>query len=101
MNETAANFQFIDIQFTTNDGVVASTRVYSPNGKSVNLTASATTTSMDVLWIKSKTVKISGTKIDTLKGSGGEYWTGERSTVNSGGTKDTIGITEVWGFTTT
>lgn len=101
LNETAANFQFIDIQFTTNDGVVASTRVYSPNGKNVTLTATAATTTMGTLWVKSKTVTISGTKINTTLGPNGEYWTGERNMNNDGGTGDTIGITEVWGFSAT
>lgn len=100
LNETAANFQFIDIQFTTNDGNISSTRVYSPNGKSVTLSTIAGVANGSVVFLKTKTVKISGTSINTYHTNDG-YWTAERDSANNKHDPDSIGITEVWGFSET
>lgn len=63
LTETAANFTIIDIFFKGNNGYYDFTRVYNPNGKTVNLaTMESTTGSIKCKW---KAVAISGTSIST------------------------------------
>ena len=44
LTETAANFTIIDIFFKGNNGYYDFTRVYNPNGKTVNLATMESTT---------------------------------------------------------
>ena len=62
LTETSANFTFIDIFFKGSDGYYDFTRVYSPNGKTANLSTMESTTS-GYLNCKWKAVSISGTSI--------------------------------------
>ena len=63
INETSANFVYLEIFFRTNDGERNSTRVYQPNGKVANLTSARITSTDGRGWVKSKQVQISGTSI--------------------------------------
>ena len=62
LTQTAANFTFVDIFFKGNDGYYDFTRVYSPNGKVVNLSTMESTAngSLNCKW---KAMTISGTSI--------------------------------------
>ncbi len=99
LSETAANFVCLTICYKTNDDEYASVDVYNPNGKLVNLSAvGITDTSTPDMYLKSKTVQINGTSIDTYKGS--YYKTAQlRLTNNSTPTRvDYVGITQVIGY---
>lgn len=81
INETSANFQYLEIFFRTNDGERNSTRVYQPNGKIVNLTSARVTAAAGSGWIKSKQIQVSGTSLAYV-GYAGESGMGS----NAGGT---------------
>lgn len=63
LSESSANFESIEIYFKNNDGDYNSTKVYSPNGKTVLLTTSRTASSGARGWIKNAKVEISGSSI--------------------------------------
>lgn len=78
LSETAANFDIFDIYFRTNNTDYSFVRVYSPNGKRVSLTA--TRKGGTSIWVKTKTISISGTTVSlytTTSGSTVEKFFGE------------------------
>ena len=61
LSETSANFNYIDIWFQGNNKTIDFVRVYSPNGKGVNLhTANSNGTNT---WLQMNVCRISGTSI--------------------------------------
>lgn len=96
LSQSAANFTFLEIYCKTNDGQYTSTRVYSPNGKNVNIIG-AYPFSANYSYIKPKTVSISGTSISNYNTQYGQIW------VNTSGSalasnSNNIYITKVWGY---
>ncbi len=61
LSETAANFDYIEIFYKSNDSVFSSVRVYSPNGKAVNLLN--VYQNAIYTYIKSEDISISGASI--------------------------------------
>ncbi len=97
LSETAANFTFIEIYCKDNDGRYCYTKVWSPNGKTVNVTQ--TLSYGGNFYIKSKAYVISGTGMDTANTSG-TYHTGEVNAAgnNSGSSVDNLGVVKVIGY---
>ena len=65
LSETAANFSYLEIfyrdQLSTPE--YASVKVYSPNGRQINLSVPTSNTNVNGFWIKQKTIYINGTTI--------------------------------------
>ena len=65
LSETAANFSYLEIfyrdQLSTPE--YASVKVYSPNGKQINLSIPTSNTNVNGFWIKQKTININETSI--------------------------------------
>ena len=104
LSESAANFERLTICYKTNDGDYASVDVMHPDGKTVSLHAvrTAGTTTRNV-WLKSKTVKISGTYINTNSTASGGTNYYQTSQVRADGSQaatagDYIAITQVLGY---
>ena len=97
LSETAANFTFIEIYCKDNDGRYCYTKVWNPNGKTVNVTQ--TLSYGGNFYVKSKAYTISGTSMDTANTSG-TYHTGEVNAAgnNSGSTVDNLGVVKVIGY---
>lgn len=71
LNDNVSNYEYIDIFYRSNDGYCESKKVYSPNGKNVNLTSFTPTSSTNTgLYIKTKTITISN---NTIKNNGTRY----------------------------
>lgn len=70
LNESSAEFEYLEIFFTDQDGAqyneICSQRVHSPNGKKVDLTLSSTDKNRKGFWTKYKTMLISGTTISNV-----------------------------------
>lgn len=64
LSASAANYTMMEIFFRDNDNHYSSTKVYSPNGKVVNLSMSESTVNANIN-IKRRDVTISGTAINT------------------------------------
>lgn len=105
LSETAANFRRLTICYKTNDDEYSSVEVWHPDGKLVSLTATRTAgnSTASTVWLKSKTVLISGTTINTAysTSSGTNYYftsqtraDGNYATVHG----DYIAITQVIGY---
>lgn len=62
LSETAANFSMLEIYYRDNDSHYSSTKVYSPHGKTVNLSMIESTAN-GVMNFKRREVSISGTSI--------------------------------------
>lgn len=99
LSETAANFDVLEICYKSNDGVYSSTRVANPDQKLIVLTSSYfNPTGANNLWLKSRTVKITGKTINTYQMQSG--WTVGESIVNGSNNAnpmDTVTITQVYG----
>lgn len=101
--ETAANFSRLVICYRSNDGDYGSAEVWHPDGKTVSLLAARTAGGGTVnVYLKSKTVLISGTKIDTVSyESSGTRWATSQVRVegsNAATQGDYIAITQVIGY---
>lgn len=99
--DTAANYTILDIFFKTSDNYYGNTRVYSPNGKVVSLTAGNVWASG--VGIKIKDVLINGKIINANKLSNSAYATGQFAIDSGSGStfnaqKDYIAITQVIGW---
>lgn len=73
LNDSLANYQFINIIFKDNDGVVDSATVYNPNGKLVSLSVQHANIGDTDLYIKGKTVFCNNNIISTRQNSTGSY----------------------------
>lgn len=62
LNETSANYEYLEIFYRNNDQQYSSVKVYQPNGKQVSL-FSCFVNNTDYLMIKGAKVTISGTSI--------------------------------------
>lgn len=98
--DSAANYDRFLICYKTNDNEYGSVEVCNPNGKTVNLCVDRISVDANhTHWLKSKTVQISGTSINTL--GSGYYATGQISLMGGGNAiyyDDYITITQVIGF---
>lgn len=65
LSQTAANFTRMTIYFKDQEGNVSSHIIYSPNGKTVPLNLSVSNTAYANLWVKTRSITISGTSIST------------------------------------
>ena len=77
VTESFANFKFIDILFSTPNNEYDSVRVYSPNGKYVNLLTAIYIGSGS--WIASKQFSLSGTKMSLRNSYKGRVWVGNNN----------------------
>lgn len=96
--ESCANFSWIEIVFKTNDGAHNTAKVYSPNGKIIDLTG-VSTKSGNYQYVKNRKVTISGATISNTSG----YIVGEASVTsanscNVSANNSIIGITQVIGY---
>ena len=102
LSDSAANYDMLEIFYKTNDSVQNNARVYAPNNKRVSLTSTYYIRSNKNMILKSKTVLISGNKIDTLNLSGHGYATAETKIPNSAypynEDADNVGIIRVLGW---
>lgn len=64
LSQTSANFNWLEIIYRNNDGFTASVKIFAPNGKKAILQGNYTDSSG--VWLKNKTVQISGTSITSL-----------------------------------
>lgn len=106
LSDSAANYRRLKIFYATDDNEWSSVEVYNPNGKEVSLWAAhyhhgkQGSGLFSQMWMKSKTVTISGRVIETSKDSSPDVnynrgqWNG-RSTWED---KDKIGIKRVEGY---
>lgn len=100
LSASAANYTMIDILFRTNDSEYGSVRVYSPNGKTVNLVSASATATTQML-VKAKRVSISGTSIANKamnNAYGGEATITSSNSCNFTQTYQGIYITQVIGW---
>ena len=102
LSDSAANYDMLEIFYKSNDAPQNSVRVYSPNGKKVDLTSTTYVTgSYNYLFIKAKQVQINGTTINTFTNNYG-YCTGEMEIRNGNTTigiyVDNVGIIRVLGW---
>lgn len=107
LSDSAANYKRLKIFYATDDNEWSSVEVYDPDGKEVSLWAAHYNHGkqgsglFSQMWMKSKTVTISGRVIDTSKDRSPDVnynrgqWNG-RSTWED---KDRIGIKRVEGYT--
>ena len=98
LSESAANFDFIDIFFRTNDNAYDSARVYSPNGKNVNLSSSTYKSYNDGSYIRNKTLTISGVNISVKTDHSGEGSVFSYNQCGAVQATNVILIYAVWGF---
>lgn len=102
LNDTAANYDMLEIFYKTNDATQNSTKVYSPNGKLVSLTSMTYVNSASDMIIKSKVVIINGNVINTLNHDTYGYYTGESAIHNGSNPSnkgcDNVGIIRVLGW---
>lgn len=102
LSETAANFSRLTICYRTNDNDYASVDVWHPDGKTVSLTATRTAgnSTTPTVWLKSKTVLISGTTINTTTSGTNYYLTSQtRADGNQTATNSNyIAVTQVIGY---
>ena len=103
LSDSAANYDMLEIFYKSNDAPQNSVRVYSPNGKKVDLTSTTyIASSYQYLFVKSKQILINGTKIDTFKHSTYGNCTGEmeirNGNVTIGKYADNVGIIRVLGW---
>ena len=99
LNDTAANYDMLEIFYKSNDDARGSVKIYSPNGKKVSLTSTSHVGGYNNTIVKSKMVTINGSVINTYKGDKG-YWTGEGNIMSSPSSSygDNIGIIRVLGW---
>lgn len=69
LSSSAANFSYLEVFYKNNDGFFGQMRIYSPNGKKVDLTSHTAQGTSGSLFIKSRIVYISGTSISTADSS--------------------------------
>ena len=104
LSETAANFSRLTICYKSNDGDYSSVDVWHPDGKTVSLlTARTAGTTTPTFYLKSKTVLINGTTINTNSSVSGGTTYYQTSQVRADGSNsatrgDYIGITQVIGY---
>lgn len=102
LSDSAANYDMLEIFYKSNDNPQNSVRVYSPNGKKVDLTSTTYVSgSYNYMFVKAKQVQISGSTINTFKNTFG-YCTGEMEIRNGNTTigkyTDNVGIIRVLGW---
>ena len=102
LSDSAANYDMLEIFYKSNDDPQNSVRVYSPNGKKVDLTSTTYVSgSYHYMFVKAKQVQISGSTINTFKNTYG-YCTGEMEIRNGNTTigkyVDNVGIIRVLGW---
>lgn len=67
LNDSAANYTFIEVYIVQNDGVYGSTKIYNPDGKIINVTANLVAPTF--LYCKNVKLTISGNTITYNLGS--------------------------------
>lgn len=102
LSDSAANYDMLEIFYKSNDNPQNSVRVYSPNGKKVDLTSTTYVSgSYNYMFVKAKQVQISGSTINTFENTFG-YCTGEMEIRNGNTTigkyTDNVGIIRVLGW---
>lgn len=102
LSDSAANYDMLEIFYKSNDAPQNSVRVYSPNGKKVDLTSTTYVSgSYNYMFVKAKQVQISGSTINTFENTFG-YCTGEmeirNGNVTIGKYADNVGIIRVLGW---
>lgn len=103
LSDSAANYDMLEIFYKSNDAPQNNVRIYSPNGKKVDLTSTTyIASSYHYLFVKSKQVVINDKKITTFKHSTYGYCTGEMEIRNGNTTigkyADNVGIIRVLGW---
>lgn len=103
LSDSAANYDMLEIFYKSNDAPQNNVRIYSPNGKKVDLTSTTyIPSSYHYLFVKSKQIVINNKKITTFKHSTYGYCTGEMEIRNGNTTigkyADNVGIIRVLGW---
>lgn len=102
LSDSSANYDFFIVTCKTNDGHYISTAVHSPNGKKIDMTdAVVTTNNVHNIYLKSKTLYISGATINT-DANGTSYYRTAQIQVNASSTtgsySDYLNVTQVIGY---
>lgn len=95
LSQTAANFSYLEIFFkeTQRSSAYGSVKVFSPNGKTVNLTSTFYSGDQYGIYVTSKDVSISGTSITNVR-YGWQYVGSDRYATNG----NLINIVKVVGY---
>ena len=97
LSQSASNFSYLEIFYRSNDNMYGSTKVYSPDGKSFNITVTRSTgsTTSSTVYLKTADFSISGTSIALGNYAEIQYLTNENYTIY---TNNVIYITRVVGI---
>lgn len=96
LNESAENYDYLEIFFRTDDNIYNSLKVSQPNNKRINLIGTWVDTSQPVCYLKVKVMTISGTSISNYgDGNCNIRMTNSGNTINA---TDLISITKVVGY---
>ena len=98
LSETAANFEYIEIFYRTNDQDYGSTKVYQPNGKKVSLSTAVHAIGTGELVYKVSIKEFDGVNlVKVTDGAGDEY--GEASSASTNiSHQNNVYITRVVGY---
>ena len=96
LNETSANFEYIEIFYKTNDDYFSSKKIYMPNGKKVLLDASQI--SGTYTYVKSGQYTISGTNVTLNSSLSGQARIGNNVATTWNNDSNRIYITRVIGY---
>ena len=99
LSDSSANYTYLEIYYKQQDGTYSYTKVYDPNGKTVDLIVFHLTNNGYAIGISSRNVTISGNKITTQTNN--RYLTiniVSNNTLSGGGNNNKIYITKVVGY---
>ena len=98
LSESAANFDFIDIFFSNNDGYRDCVRVFAPNGNSAVLSNAVYKNEYTTTYVRNKVVTISGTSISVVSNRSGEGQVRQNNSCYAEGSTSIIKIYAVLGW---
>lgn len=98
LSESAANFDFIDIFFSNNDGYRDCVRVFAPNGNSAVLSNAVYKNEYTTTYVRNKVVTISGTSISVVSNRNGEAQVRQNNSCYAADSTSVIKIYAVWGW---
>ena len=98
LSESAANFTFLDIFIINNEKGCDSVRVWSPNGKIVDLTVTTYKNEYSKNYIRQKEISISGTKISLVSNHSGESQVHNGNVCSGEASTGVCRIYAVWGW---
>lgn len=98
LNDSADNYDYIDIFYKNNNGYHSSVRIYQPNNKNVALSTIAPYSPQNQIWLQAAIKRISGTSITNVDNA--HYAEGEVYNKTGYGANDVLAILKVVGYKT-